>query len=93
MSSDGYRRKILLQMLDQRFTITELDPTLVDLKKLDEMIISIIKRDFKVGNLMPSKKEIYKLYIDLCCNQFLLNKALDAIKLKPARVIKLALSA
>lgn len=79
MKDREYRLQILKQMLEQRFLTNHIDVSdLRALAVLDAKIINLIQESF--GNEVIGNKKAHALYIDLCFNQNLLSKALEALK-------------
>jgi hypothetical protein len=74
MADTTYRRRVLRQMLEQRYTPEELSVADVNVDALDHHVQDLIK--VKFPGLGPTEKN--QLYLDLCLNQSLLQQALEA---------------
>lgn len=85
MNDETYRRRVLRQMLEQRYAPQELDVSKVDVSALDVKIQEILKQKFtseKTGFMDKDAK--YALYLELCFNQSLLQQSLEALSIATA---------
>lgn len=85
MNDETYRRRVLRQMLEQRYAPQELDVSKVDASALDVKIQEILKQKFtseKTGFMDKDAK--YALYLELCFNQSLLQQSLEALSIATA---------
>ena len=86
MSSREYRLEVLKQMIEQRFLTSKIDvQNGAELGKLDTKIVSLIQDSF--GNAVVGTEQAHQLYLELCYNQSLLDRAIAALKTQKQKIL------